>query len=97
MQNNREWERACGLTATVVEGVRFDEAADAIVASARPNAGHAADADGAAVDHLVMAEGLVGNVGELSTLTPKPKMTHRYNRRATYALATGCPLAVVPA
>ncbi len=38
MQNNRVWQRACGLTRTVVEGVRFDEAADAIVVSARPNA-----------------------------------------------------------
>ena len=85
MQNNSVWERACGLTVTVVEGVRFDEAADAIVASARPNAGHAADADGAAIDHLVMTEGLVGNAGELSMQTPRPKLTHRYNRRATYA------------
>jgi len=84
VQNNREWGGAYGLTATVVKGVRFDEAADAIVASARSNAGHAADADGAAVDHLVMTEGLVGNVGELSTLTPRPKLTHRYNRRAAY-------------
>ena len=38
MQNNRVWERACGLKHTVVEGVRFDEAADAIVVSARPDA-----------------------------------------------------------
>ena len=38
MQNNRVWERACGLDRTVVEGVRFDEAADAIVVSARPDA-----------------------------------------------------------
>ena len=38
MQNNRVWERACGLTGTVVEGVRFDDAADAIVVSARPDA-----------------------------------------------------------
>ncbi len=38
VQNNRVWQRACGLTATVVEGIRFDEAADAIVVSARLNA-----------------------------------------------------------
>ncbi len=38
--------------------------------------GRAADADGAAADHPVMTEGLVGHVGELSTLTPKPKLTH---------------------
>ena len=38
MQNNRVWERACGLVRTVVEGVRFDETADAIVVSARPDA-----------------------------------------------------------
>ena len=38
MQNNRVWERACGLKATFVEGVRFDEAGDAIVVSARPDA-----------------------------------------------------------
>ncbi len=38
VQNNRVWEPAYGLTATVVEGIRFDEAADAIVVSARHNA-----------------------------------------------------------
>ena len=36
MQNNRVWERACGLDRTVVEGVRFDETADAIIVSVRP-------------------------------------------------------------
>ena len=60
MQNNRVWQRAYGLTATVVEGVRFDDTADAIVVSARSNARGAADADGAAVDHPVMTEGLAG-------------------------------------
>ena len=38
MQNNRVWQRAYGLTAAVVEGVRFDDTADAIVVSARSNA-----------------------------------------------------------
>ena len=38
MRNNRVWERACGLVRTVVEGVRYDESADAIVVSVRPNA-----------------------------------------------------------
>ena len=38
MQNNSVWERACGLTRTVVEGVRFDDMADAIVVSVRPDA-----------------------------------------------------------
>ena len=38
MQNNRVWQGVCGLTATVVEGVRFDDAANAIVVSARPDA-----------------------------------------------------------
>ena len=38
MQNNRVWERACGLKRTVVEGVRFDEAGEAIVVSVRPDA-----------------------------------------------------------
>ena len=37
-QNNRVWERGCGLDRTVVEGVRFDETADTIVVSARPDA-----------------------------------------------------------
>ncbi|MDH3684338.1 MAG: ISL3 family transposase [Acidimicrobiia bacterium] len=37
MQNNRVWQRACGLTRTVVEGVRVDEVADAIIVSVRPN------------------------------------------------------------
>ena len=38
MQNNRVWERACGLIRTVVEGVRFDDKADAIIVSVRPDA-----------------------------------------------------------
>ena len=38
MQNNRVWERACGLKSTVVEGVRFDDVADAVIVSVRPNA-----------------------------------------------------------
>jgi len=38
VQNNRVWERACGLVRTVVEGVRYDESADAVVVSVRPDA-----------------------------------------------------------
>ena len=38
MQNNRVWERACGLTRTVVEGVHVDDKASAIVVSVRPEA-----------------------------------------------------------
>jgi len=38
VQNNSVWGRACGLTRTVVEGVRFDETAEAIVVSVRPDA-----------------------------------------------------------
>ena len=36
MRNKSVWERACGLTSTVVEGVDFDDGADAIVVSVRP-------------------------------------------------------------
>jgi hypothetical protein len=36
------------------------------------------------------AKELVGHVGELSTLTPRPKLTHGYSRRATYALLRPC-------
>ena len=38
VQNNRVWQRGCGLMRTVVEGVRFDDTADAIIVSVRPNA-----------------------------------------------------------
>ena len=38
MRNKSVWERACGLTETVVEGVEFDDMADAIVVSVRPAA-----------------------------------------------------------
>ena len=38
MQNNRVWQRACGLTRTVVEGVRVDDEVNAIVVSVRPDA-----------------------------------------------------------
>ena len=38
MQNNRVWERACGLIRTVGEGVRFDDKTDAIIVSVRPDA-----------------------------------------------------------
>jgi transposase len=36
VRNRSVWERACGLTRTVVEGVRFDEEARAVVVSVRP-------------------------------------------------------------
>jgi transposase len=36
VRNKSVWERACGLTRTVVEGVEFDESAQAIVVSVRP-------------------------------------------------------------
>ena len=45
MQNNRVWQRACGLVRTVVEGVRFDEAGDAVIVSVRSDAGHTRDFD----------------------------------------------------
>jgi transposase len=38
VRNRSVWERACGLTETVVEDVDFDDAADAIVVSVRPKA-----------------------------------------------------------
>ena len=38
MQNARVWERACGLTRTVVEAVRFDENAGSVVVAVRPAA-----------------------------------------------------------
>ena len=38
MRNKSVWERACGLSETVVEGVDFDDAADAIVVAVRPAA-----------------------------------------------------------
>lgn len=38
MQNRRVWERACGLTRTVVEAVVFDDVAEAVVVAVRPNA-----------------------------------------------------------
>jgi len=38
VQNNRVWERACGLKRTVVEGVHVDDNANAIIVSVRPNA-----------------------------------------------------------
>ena len=38
MRNKSVWERACGLTETVVEGVEFDDTADAVVVSVRPTA-----------------------------------------------------------
>ena len=36
MRNKSVWERACGLTETVVENVEFDDATGAIVVSVRP-------------------------------------------------------------
>ncbi len=38
MRERSVWERACGLTRTVVEGVDFDEAAGAVIVSVRPAA-----------------------------------------------------------
>jgi len=36
VRNSSVWERACGLTRTVIEDVDFDDAADAIVVAVRP-------------------------------------------------------------
>ena len=36
MRNKSVWEHACGLTSTVVEGVKFNETAEAVVVSVRP-------------------------------------------------------------
>jgi transposase len=38
VRNRSVWERACGLTETVVEGVDFDDGAEAIVVAVRPAA-----------------------------------------------------------
>jgi transposase len=38
VRNRSVWEHACGLTETVVEGVDFDDASEAIVVSVRPAA-----------------------------------------------------------
>lgn len=38
MRNSSVWERACGLTRTVVERVEFDDDSEAIVVSVRPQA-----------------------------------------------------------
>ncbi len=38
MQNNKVWARACGLTRTVVEGVRVDGLDESLIVSARPDA-----------------------------------------------------------
>jgi transposase len=38
VQNNRVWQRACGLTRTVVEGVDIDDKVKAIIVSVRPEA-----------------------------------------------------------
>jgi len=38
VQNNRVWQRACGLTGTVVEGVHIDDKTNAIIVSVRPDA-----------------------------------------------------------
>ena len=36
MRNKSVWERTCGLTRTVVEDVRFDDDARAVVVAVRP-------------------------------------------------------------
>ena len=76
MQNNRVWERACGLIRTVVEGVRFDDTATAIVVSVRPVRGRGVVVDGAAVDHRAMTPATAGDVGGLS-MRARPKCLSR--------------------
>ncbi len=39
MRNTRVWQRVLGLACTVIEGMEFDEDADAIVVSVRPRKG----------------------------------------------------------
>jgi len=38
VRNTRVWQRACGLTRTVVETIDFDDLAEAVVDHVRPNA-----------------------------------------------------------
>jgi hypothetical protein len=66
VQNNSVWERACGLTATVVEGV--------FVSMRRPTRvwcrlvlmpGHVVGVVGVAVDHRAMTAVMAGVVGGL--------------------------------
>ena len=39
MRDKSVWQRACGLTRAVVEGVDLDEVDDAVIVSVRPTAG----------------------------------------------------------
>ena len=69
MRNKSVWERACGLTETVVEGVDFDDAADAIVVSVRPAARARGRCGAVSVDgHRVMTSVKVGVGGGRWTL-----------------------------
>jgi hypothetical protein len=70
VQNNRVWQRACGLAGTVVEVVDIDDKDNAIIVSVRPMPGHATGVDGAAAGHRSMTKVLAGDVGVPSTPAP---------------------------
>ena len=68
MRNARVWQRLLGVARIVIEGVGFDEDADAIVVSVRPRqAGQAGAADGAAVERRGMTGVRVDAAGGTST------------------------------
>ena len=88
MRNKSVWEHACGLTSTVVEGVEFDDGADAIVVSVRPVARAAVVAVVVVVDHRVMTAVRVGVGGE-RWIWARRRCSSRRPRRECGAVTMG--------
>jgi hypothetical protein len=64
VRNSRVWERACGLTRTVVEGVEFDDEARAVVCRYGPSRARGTDVGVAIVVHRVTTMVRVAGGGE---------------------------------
>ncbi len=76
MQNSRIWQRACRLTRTVIEGVRIDDNADAIIVSVRPDA--RARSRCGVRDRVPRTphRPCINRPRQPSTTTPRPNLTH---------------------
>ena len=96
MRNKSVWERACGLTRTVVEGVDFDDDAHAIVVSVRPAAPRrGVGAVVAVVAHRVMTSVRVV-VGGGRWIWARRKCSSRRTRHGFGAATHGVTVAAVP-
>ena len=93
MQNNSVWGRACGLTRTVVEDVRFDETQSTRLSSRRVRTpGRGVGVAGVVAAHRAMTRGRAGDAGVASMRAP-PKCL---SRPTLHGSGVGCMVRPSP-